>query len=92
MSTKNRAAVSLGRRAKGVTSPLKRRTSAANGRLGGRPPKFVPGATAIGAPTAPVAIRGQRVEVLGPGRARASFVVRWHHQEFTVPSWRLLKA
>lgn len=79
----------LGRLARGVTSPEKAKSSARNGKLGGRPPKFQPGDTAIGGEAAPVAIRGQRVDVIGPGDARATFKVRHDGKMFVVPSWRL---
>lgn len=79
----------LGRMARGATSPAKAKSSAKNGKLGGRPPKFQPGDVAIGGVAAPVAIRGRRVTIVGPGTTRASFDVTFNGTRFTVPSWRL---
>jgi hypothetical protein len=79
----------LGRLAAGVTSPAKAKASARNGKLGGRPPKFSPGDTAVGGPSAPVPIRGRKVKVVGPASARSSFEVALDGEAFTVPSWRL---
>lgn len=39
MEKKNRHAVALGRKARGHTSPAKKRASAENGKKGGRPPR-----------------------------------------------------
>ena len=78
-----------GRMARGATSPAKAKSSARNGKLGGRPPKFQAGEVAIGGAAAPVAIRGREVEIVSPGTSRASFRVTLDGTEFTVPSWRL---
>lgn len=64
---KNPAAVTLGRR----TSPRKRQSSKANGKLGGRRPKFAIGDRARANDKAPSDYRGRvgTIDEVGPGKS-----------------------